>query len=151
MMSGKPIGLKIYYSWGLVVIPVNDLLLKWPSAPSKDVQFIAVFFDSQYQIFKLDGYDNVGQPINQRIETENYIHVFGGMRGGTLDLNSGLLTPKQIPSADYFWIDARMIFGCGGLVDVPNGLDAGFVKAGSLIADSDYALLAKAVFNDRKW
>jgi hypothetical protein len=52
------------------------------------------------------------------------------------------------------WVDLRggkKSLGAGSLADVPNGLQAGFIKTGSLIADDQFYLLARAAQNDRKW
>jgi hypothetical protein len=153
-MPGLPIGIKLWYPGTTVVINAGEIGTRWVTAPVADLQIVAVFFDAQYQIIKQDGYDEQGQPINQRIETENYIQLFLSTEGGTIDLDTGQVITREVPSLNFMWVDLRggkKSLGAGSLADVPNGLQAGFIKTGSLIADDQFYLLARAAQNDRKW
>jgi hypothetical protein len=153
-VPGLPIGLKLWFPGTTVVINAGEVGTRWATAPVADLQIVAVFFDAQYQIVKQDGYDEQGRSINQRIETENYVQLFLSTIGGSVDLDTGQVTIRRVPSLDFMWADlrgGRKSLGAGSVADVPNGLQAGFVKTGSLIADDQFYLLAQAAQNDRKW
>lgn len=148
----KPIGVKIWYADGSVVkLAVDDLATQWPFARGTGVQALAVFFAETYQIWLQDDGDAQGQPINQRLVTQNYRVFFCSGVVGTVALATGTCSKRE-GQADYYWFDpARHEVGAGLVGDVPVDLPAGMVKTGSLLSDERFRAIYTVAVEDRNF
>jgi len=151
-MPGIPIGVRIAYEDGSVVRLDPKTLGAWELSRATGIQCVTVYFDATYKIWQQDGYDEQGKAINQRLETENYIHMFHGTRGGEIELGTGAVTQREGAPCDYYWLDlARGKIGAGILTDVPEGLRAGLIKTVTLLPDDSYYTIMNAAHQERKW
>lgn len=110
---------RIYYADGSMA--EGSDLPSWSSAPSAGVQVVQILFLETYAIWKQDGYDGTGRPINQRLETENYCELLH-----SLDY--------------YFFVDGENRGGVSAEALIPEllALPAGAVKTGSLASETDF-------------
>lgn len=147
-----PIGIKLWYADGTKLsIAVADLAAQWPSVRATGVQALAVFFAETYQIWLQDGGDAQGQPINQRLVTQNYRAFFCSGVVGTVALATGAGSKRE-GQADYYWFDpARHEVGGGLVGDVPADLPAGVVKTGSLLSDERFRAIYTVAVEDRNF
>ena len=123
-MAMTPLGWRIYYGDGTIR---SSRQSTWEGAPSTNVQFVAIIYAETYQRSVQDGYDEQGNPINQRFVTEHYIDTF--------------------KECDYYWFNPlTRTGGCSNLsADVPAGAS---VKRGRSMQEADWrSLLAQAEEN----
>ena len=131
-MARSPVGLRVWYGDGTVLSErggLDALAAAWEAWPGADVQYVAVFYDETYRIWRQDGYDEGGRPINRRQETEHYVDAYSGH--------------------DYYWYDpVGRVFGSADRVaDVP---ESAAVKRGSLIEPAAWRVLASRAAADRR-
>lgn len=125
-MAMTPLGWKIYYGDGTIRTSRQST---WEGAPSTNVQFVAIIYAETYQRSVQDGYDEQGNPINQRWITEHYLDTF-----------------KEF---DYYWFDPATLTGGGSNLsaDVPAGA---LVKRGRSMTETTWRNLLAQAEEDRQ-
>lgn len=148
-----PIGVRLWYAdASSVSVGVDALDGSWASVPSTGLEALAIYFQETYGIWKSDGYDESGRPMNPRLVTENYRLFLCSGIAGSLNLATGAFT-KRASEADAYWFDLRgqKEIGAGLATDVPPGLPPGGMKIGTLLTDKAFRAIYDVAVEDRVW
>lgn len=120
---------RIHYADGSVASGSD--LAGWILAKADEIQVVTIFFEETYEIYKQDGYDSAGLPINPRLETENYCQILAGQ--------------------DYYYFAGAERYGGVAAADLTPELLApliGSVKTGSTVREALFYAAYEAA--DRK-
>lgn len=148
-----PVGIRLWYADGSSTSIDREILTNaWSEAPATGVEAMAIYFKETYLIWKDDGYDAAGRPVNQRLVTENYRLFLCSGIAGSINLVTGSFT-KRASEADMYWFDSRgqKEVGAGLATDVPGGLPPGGLKTGMLLADEQFRAIYNVAVEDRVW
>jgi hypothetical protein len=126
-MANTPVGWRVWYGDGRILTSQQML---WEALPSTDVQFVTQYFAETYEIFKTDGYDGAGQPINPRTVTENRC--------------------EQHYAQEYYWLDQNTGFIVSGAA-LPAGVLSTLGKRGRSIAEAAFRSIYNQASENRRW
>jgi hypothetical protein len=138
-VPGQPFALKVWYGDGTTrqtrVSPGDYAALRaaWEAWPGTGVQYVQLFYDATYQIWKQDGYDEQGRPVNQRQETEHYVDGWHSLEFYYYDTRANAPAPR---------------FGAANLSrDVPN---QAVTKRAAAMADDAWRTLYERAKEERR-
>ena len=124
-------GFQVWYADGTSQRGQTDA--DWQAVPSTGVQAVSIFMDETYLIWVQDGYDESGQPVNQRRVRQRYRDF--------------------LQEAEFYYLSVAegLWGGATRARDVPRAVPDGAIKTGALLPEATWRPLVHAAYETRTW